>query len=85
MLTVSTQKTADPLKPSILILMTPTFIQVFVKTSLSMPGAWLWISGTCGFIKELINIHTVILQRQQESLARNVERENYYNRKKKMS
>ena len=76
-------KHAEPLKPSILVLMTPTFIQVFVKLPCPCQAR---SSGYLvrGFIKKRINIHTVILQRQQESLARNVEGKNHYNRKKKM-
>ena len=50
-------KHAEALKPSILILVTPTFIQVFVKLPCSCkarcPGDLVR-----GFINKLINIHT---------------------------
>ena len=51
----------------ILILVTPTFIQIFVKLPCSCqarcPG-----NLECGFINKLTNIHTVILQRQRNHL-----------------
>ena len=62
-------KHADPLKPSILI--SPTFIPVFIKLPCPCQAR---CSGNLvrSFTKKLISIHTVILQRRLESLARNV-------------
>ena len=60
-------KHAEALKPSILI--TPTLFQVFVKLpcpcQARCPG-----NPESGFLKRLINTHTVILQKQEELLAR---------------
>ena len=63
MLTVSTQSYAEALKPSILTPITPTLIQGFVK--LPCPCQERCPSNLVrGFIKKLINIHTVFLQNQ---------------------
>ena len=57
-------KHAEALKPSILILVTPTFIQVFIKLPCSCQVRCP-VNLVRGFINKLINIHTEILQRQR--------------------
>ena len=68
-------KHAEALKPSILI--SPTLFQVFVKLpcpcQVRCPG-----NPGRGFMKKLINTHTVILQKQEELLARSAIDKNFY-------